>query len=99
VALLFTDNSLDIIFRNYKEHVVGFNHKNLKTIRLNDFPVSLKISYYEEVLVIGTQLGRIDVYDYFNPTLLDYQIIHSSPVLAIELEHKHKDGRDKGVDF
>lgn len=76
--------------------VVAYN-KIIRTIKLNDFPVCLKISYYDEVILIGTQLGRLDVYDYFNPALLDYHILHSSPLISLALEHKFKDGREKGV--
>lgn len=64
---------------------------------MTDFPVSLKVSYFEEVVVVGTQLGRVDIYDYFDASLLDYQVVHSSPVMAIELDHRHKDGREAGV--
>jgi hypothetical protein len=69
----------------------------VRTLKLNDFPTSLKISYYDEVIVIGTQLGRMNIHDYFGLELLDYQIVHSSAVVGIELDHQYKDNRDAGV--
>ena len=51
------------------------------------------MSNYEDLLIVGTQLGRIDVWDYFNPVLKDYQIVHSSEVLALELVHEYKENR------
>lgn len=54
------------------------------------------MSSYENLLVVGTQLGRVDIWDYFNPVLRDYQIIHSSEVLGLELVHDYKESRISG---
>lgn len=55
------------------------------------------MSYFEDLVIIGTQLGRIDIYDYFSPVLKDYQIVHSSEVLAIDLVNEFKEDRLSSV--
>lgn len=77
---------------NFQKNNVKFNaEQHLRTIKLNDFPTSFDVSYYEDMLIVGTQNGRVDILDYFTGKVIDYQILHSSKVRAVELVHKPKE--------
>jgi hypothetical protein len=64
---------------------------------MNDFPTAVKTSYYEELLLVGTQLGRVCIYDYFSLEMADYQLLHPSPVLQLSLVEEYKEERGEAV--
>lgn len=66
---------------------------------MNDIPTSIALSYYEDLLFVGSQSGRIDVLDYYDGKIKDYQMIHSSEVVCIKLRHEMKESRLGTVGF
>ena len=51
------------------------------------------MSNSDNVVLVGTKTGKILVYNYFDGSMIDYEIVHSSSVkkICLEIERRQRD--------